>query len=153
MTHGSGVQAYAQTQVSTTTNQKQLIVMAYDGILKFLNRAVNAMAARQIEDAHNDLVRARAIVEELASTLNMEEGGIVARNLWNLYVFFMQKITEANLTKDPTYIEGILPSIKELRDGWNGMEVPEDDLRAQALNRRVPEAETATGPSRLSITG
>lgn len=150
MTYGRGAQAYTQTQVSTTTSQKQLIVMAYDGILRFLNRAVESMAHREIEAAEKDLVRARAVVEELAGTLNMDEGGIIARNLWNLYIFFMQKITEANLTKDPAHVEGILPSLKELRDGWAQMEMPAGDAQAQLLDRRVAPADVH---HRVSITG
>lgn len=150
MTYGPGVQAYTQTQVATTTNQKQLIVMAYDAVMRFLNRAKDSMARKEIEAAHNDLVRSRAILEELAGTLNMDEGGIIARNLWNLYIFFMQKITEANLTKDPSHVDAILPSIKELRDGWAEMQIAEDDTRAQALNRNVAPADVH---HRMCVTG
>lgn len=150
MTYGRGAQAYSQTQVATTTSQKQLIVMAYDGILKFLNRAKEHLARQEIEAAHNDLVRSRAIVEELAGTLNMDDGGIIARNLWNLYVFFMRKITEANLTKDASHVDAILPSLKDLRDGWAEMEVPSDDTQVRTLDRRVVPADVH---HRLSITG
>ena len=150
MTYGRGAQAYTQTQVATATSQKQLIVMAYDGILRFLKRAVDHMADREIEAAEKDLLRARAVVEELAGTLNMDEGGIIARNLWNLYIFFMQKITEANLTKDPVHVGAITPVIKELRDGWAQMEVPADDTRTQSLDRRVAPADVH---HRMSITG
>lgn len=150
MTYGRGAQAYTQTQVATTTSQKQLIVMAYDGILRFLNRAVESMARQEIEAAHNDLVRARAVVEELAGTLNMDQGGIIARNLWNLYIFFMQKITEANLTKDPAHVDAILPIIRDLRDGWAQMEVPAGDAQTQSLDRRVAPADVH---HRMSITG
>ena len=150
MIYGRGAQAYTQTQVATTTNQQQLIVMAYDGILRFLLKAKEHMACGEIEDKHNTLVRARAIVEELASTLNMEDGGVIAENLWNLYAFFMRKISEANITGDASHIDDIYLSIKELRDGWSEMEVPQDDAQAQALNRRVPP--TADN-HRVSITG
>ena len=150
MTYGRGAQAYTQTQVATTTSQKQLIVMAYDGILRFLNRAGESMTRQEIEAAEKDLVRARAVVEELAGTLNMDEGGIIARNLWNLYIFFMQKITEANLTKDPAHVEGILPSLKDLRDGWAQLEMPAGDAQTQLLDRRVAPADVH---HRVSITG
>jgi flagellar protein FliS len=136
--------------VSTTTNQQQLIVMAYDGILRFLSQAKEHIERQEIEAKYNMLFKARAVVEELASTLNPESGGEIARNLWNLYVFFMQKIGEANLTNDPAHIDGILPAVKELRDAWAEMEIPEDDVQAQALNRRVPTREEA---QRVSITG
>ena len=150
MTYGPNVQAYTQTQISTTSSQKQLIVMAYDGIIRFLHRAKDQMAEREIEATHNSLVRARAVVEELASTLNMEEGGQIAENLWNLYIFFMQKISEANLRKDPSPIDDILPPLKELREAWVGLEIADADTKTQALNLRVPTAEES---HRVSITG
>ncbi len=150
MTYGSGVQAYTTTQVATTSSQKQLIVMAYDGVLRFLRQALEHMEKGEIEAKHTKLTKARAVIQELASTLNLEEGGEIARNLWNLYMFFMQKITEANFTGDPSHVEGILPAVQELRDAWAEMKVPEDDQKAQALDRRVPAADEGT---RLSVTG
>jgi len=150
MTYGQGVQAYAQTQVATTTNQKELIIMAYDGVLRFLNQAKEHMDNQEIEAKYNALSRARAIIQELASTLNMDAGGEIARNLWNLYLFFMEKISEANLTNQAEHIDGIIPSIKELRDAWSNMELPEDDAEIQAINRRVPSAQET---HRVSITG
>lgn len=150
MTYGQGMQAYAQTQVSTTTNQKELIIMAYDGVLRFLTQAKEHMQKKEIEPKYNALCKARAIIQELASTLNMEAGGEIARNLWNLYLFFMEKISEANLTNKIEHIDGIMPSIKELRDAWAAIEIPDNDAKVQALNRRVPNVEDT---HRVSITG
>ncbi|MDF1555044.1 MAG: flagellar export chaperone FliS [Deferrisomatales bacterium] len=148
--YSTGAQAYTHTQVATTTNQQHLIVMAYDGIIRFLGRAKDQMAEGEIEATHNSLVKARAVIEELASTLNMEQGGKIAENLWNLYVFFMQKITEANYRKAPGPIDDILPSIQELRSAWAELEISEDDAETRALNHRVPRAEDTY---RVSITG
>lgn len=150
MTYGSGAQAYTQAQVATSTNQQQLIVMAYDGILRFLGKAREHMDRKEIEEKHNACLRARAIVEELAATLNLEQGGEIAKNLWHLYLFFMRRISEANVLNDPSRLDQILPAIKDLRDAWAEMEVPADDARAQALNRRVLPADQA---HRLSVTG
>lgn len=145
-----GAGAYTKAQVTTTTNQKDLIVMAYDGILKFLNRGKEHISKEEVEGAHNALIRARDILEELASTLNLDEGGEIAKNLWNLYIFFMQKVTEANLTKDPKIIDEISPSIHELREAWASLEISKDDSKTQALNLRVPSPEA---PRRLSVAG
>jgi flagellar protein FliS len=150
MTQYQGIGAYTKTQVTTTTNQKDLIVMAYDGILRFLNQARGHMAAQEIEATHVNLTKARAIIEELAGTLNMEAGGEIARNLWNLYVFFMKEIMEANVSKDASHIDAIQPAIQDLREAWATMEIPKDDAKIQALNHRVPTAETT---HRVSVAG
>lgn len=145
-----GVGAYTKTQVSTTATQQELIVMAYEGIIRFLMQAKQHMADGDFEQKHTYICKARAVIEELASTLNRDEGGEIAANLWNLYMFFLQKITEANFKNDPKPIDEILPSIQDLRDGWAQMEIPKDDVRTQQLNKRQP-AEDAVG--RVTITG
>ncbi|GAB4265958.1 flagellar export chaperone FliS [Deferrisoma sp.] len=150
MTYGPGASAYRQTQVATTTSQQKLIVMAYDGVLRFLNQGIEHIEKREIEAKHEKLTKARAVIQELASTLNLEAGGEIARNLWNLYMFFMQKITEANLTNDPEPVRGILPAIRELRDAWAELKLEEADEDVKALDRRVPVAEEG---ARLSVTG
>jgi flagellar protein FliS len=137
MTYGQGVNAYTKTQVSTTTSQKELIVMAYDGILRFLRQAREHIENKELEQKYNMLCKARAVIEELATTLNRDKGGIIAANLWNLYMFFLQKITEANFTNNLQCIDDIVPALQELRDGWAQMEVPKDDAEAQALDRRT----------------
>lgn len=150
MIYGRGVRAYAETQVSTTTNQQQLIVMAYDGVLRFLNEAKVHIANQEIEAKYNALIKARAIVEELAGTLNMEKGGEVAKNLWNLYLFFIRRIVEASLTNDPSLIDDIVTPIKELKEAWAQMQIPENDAETHALNRRVPSLDAS---HRMSVTG
>ncbi|GAB4257840.1 MAG: hypothetical protein Kow0092_05060 [Deferrisomatales bacterium] len=150
MTYGQGLQAYTHTQVSTTTSQKKLIVMAYDGVLQSLNQAKEHMARGEIEPKYRALYKARAILEELAGTLNMEQGGVIAQNLWNLYMVFMHRIGEANVTNRPEPIDAILPPLRELREGWDQLELPEDDAEVQQLNRRMAGPEQA---HRLSVTG
>lgn len=138
MTYGKqGASAYAKTKVTTTTNQQELIVMAYDGILKFLRQGREHLLNSEYEQKHVNLSKAKAIIEELASTLNMDKGGEIAANLWNLYVYFLQAITEANISNDPRKIDEIIPAITELREGWAQMVVPKDDAEMQALNRRA----------------
>lgn len=138
MTQGrQGANAYAKTQVTTTTSQQELIVMAYDGILKFLRQGREHLINREFEQKHIYLCKAKSIIEELASTLNMEKGGEIASTLWNLYLFFLQRITEANIANDASKIDEIVPSIEELREGWAQMVVPKDDAEMQALNRRA----------------
>jgi len=147
--HNLGVNAYAKTKVSTTTNQQDLIVMAYDGILKFLKMGREHLLANEFEQKYNNLCKARAIIEELASTLNMDKGGEIAKNLWNLYLHFMSRITEANIRHVVAPLDEIIPIIEDLRDGWAKMEVSKEDAEMQALNRRA-----AISPSsHLNFTG
>ena len=77
---------YQQAQVETA-NPLDLIIMMYDGTLKFLNQAKMAIEEKKIEPAHNAIQRAHRIIDELNFSLNMEAGGEVAENLRRFYQY------------------------------------------------------------------
>ena len=78
-------QAYYKTNVQTS-DQLSLIIMLYDGVIRFMKKAIDKIDQEEVEEAHNYLVRAKEIISELVSTLKLEEGGEVANNLKELYL-------------------------------------------------------------------
>ena len=117
MAYGRPYQAYQQTSVQTSS-QKQLIVMLYDGMHRFMTQAITAMEAGEIETAHLNLTKTGKILMELLSTLREDQGGEVAQNLKKLYVYCYERIVIANLKKDPVIVGEVLEVIGNLRDGW-----------------------------------
>jgi len=109
---------YKQTQISTA-NQGKLIVMLYDGAIKFLNIALDNMSPRTYDVVNNNIIKAQDIITELLLSLNMDEGGEISQNLFNLYMYFKKQLLEANMKKDPEIINQILKLLKELRDAWD----------------------------------
>jgi len=109
---------YKQTQI-TTANQGKLIVMLYDGAIKFLNIALDNMSPRTYDVVNNNIIKAQDIITELLLSLNMEEGGEISQNLFNLYMYFKRQLLEANIKKDAEIINQILKLLKELRDAWD----------------------------------
>jgi len=120
MQQRSPYSVYANTNVQTA-DQKTLIVMMYDGLIRFLNKAIVKIEAREIEAAHNYLVRSREIVAELLATLRPEKAGEVGENLKRLYVYTFNRIVEANLYKDPQMVREVIRIVSTLRDGWAGL--------------------------------
>ncbi len=115
--YGRYSQAYKKAAVSTV-DQRKLIVMLYDGVIRYLRKAVIKMDAADIEGAHNYLVRSREILAELLSTLKPEKGGEVGENLRRLYAYAFNRIIEANLHKDPQMAEEVIEIMSTLREGW-----------------------------------
>lgn len=109
---------YKQTQINTA-NQGKLIVMLYDGAIKFLNIALDNMEPKKYDIVNNNIIKAQDIVTELLLSLNMDEGGEISRNLFSLYMYFKKQLLEANIKKDPQIITHILKLLKELRDAWD----------------------------------
>jgi flagellar protein FliS len=110
--------AYRQQSILTAT-PGQLVVMLYDGCLRFLHQGAHAMREGNIGEAGARLTRAEAIVEELLSTLDLEEGGVIASRLQGIYVFCMRHLMQARVERDPEMIEKVGELLSELRDSWS----------------------------------
>jgi flagellar protein FliS len=108
---------YQQTQVETA-NPLDLIIMLYDGAIKFLNRAKTAIEEKNIEAAHNAIQRTHRIIDELNFSLNMEAGGEVAANLRRFYQYIDGELTKANLKKDQRIIDNIIRLLTEMKSSW-----------------------------------
>jgi flagellar secretion chaperone FliS len=109
---------YKKTQI-TTANQGKLIVMLYDGVIKFLNIAIENMDPRTYDVANTNIIKAQDIITELLLSLNMKEGGEISQNLFNLYMYFKKALLEANIKKNADMVRNVLKLMKELRDAWD----------------------------------
>jgi len=102
---------YKQTQI-TTANQGKLIVMLYDGAIKFLNIAVDNLNPRTYDVVNNNIIKAQDIITELLLSLNMDEGGEISQNLFNLYMYFKKQLLEANIKKDGEMLKQTIKLLK-----------------------------------------
>ena len=109
--------AYKQQSILTAT-PGQLVVMLYDGCLRFLHQAAYAMREGNVIESNTRLQRAEAIIDELRTTLDMEQGGVVASRLQGIYVFCSKHLIEARLSREPQNIEKVSELLSELRDAW-----------------------------------
>ncbi len=120
MNYQLATKTYQDVQM-TVNDRRRVLIMAFEGMIKFLRVAQDAMATREIETAHERLVRTKQILYHLLNGLDMEKGGEIAQNLKRLYLFLIEKVTEANLTKNPKIVDEILPIFKNLCSAWEEM--------------------------------
>jgi flagellar secretion chaperone FliS len=111
--------AYRETKVRTAS-QGRLIVMLYDEAIRQLDLALEGIRSRtkQLDKVHNAIVKAQDVVTELMVSLDFERGGEIARNLFSLYVFFSNQLSEGNLTKQVEPIASVRRLMAELRNAW-----------------------------------
>ena len=109
--------AYQRSAV-LTASQGQLIVMLYDGAVRFLAQASVAMSERQFELAHDKLRRAELIINHLQASLDYERGGQIAPRLYAIYAFAKRHLNQARATSDPRKIDEIRNLLRTLRDAW-----------------------------------
>jgi len=113
-------------QIATQTAPPgQLILMLFDGALRFLERGLAGFACHDLAEAnmaiHNNFQRAQEIVRELNRALNLEQGGECAETFRQLYDYFERKIWESNLKKRPEGAREVIKHLTVLRDAWATM--------------------------------
>ena len=110
-------QEYQETSV-TTQGKGRLIVMLYDGAIKFLKMAIKEIEAQNPESKGQYIGKAQDIINELNTILDMEGGGAVAMNLRKLYLFMVRHLTEANTRQGTQEIEEVIKLLEELNQSW-----------------------------------
>ena len=120
-------QAYRENAVLTAT-PSQLVVMLYDGALRFLRKARTAMHERDIESAHNSLRRVEGIVSHLDTVLDHEHDRALAERLSSVYSFCLAHLARARLDLDAAKVDDVAGLLGELRSVW--VQVAAQDQRA-----------------------
>ena len=113
-----GAQAYYQTQIQSRS-PLELVVMLYDGALRFLQQTIDAMERCDLVAKRDSLSKAMAIVTELHGMLDLEQGGEVAASLDSLYTYMMERLTTANQQRDPAPVLEVMRLMTGLRDAWS----------------------------------
>jgi flagellar secretion chaperone FliS len=121
MGYNKGAQAYRQNAV-IGASPVQLVVMLYDGALRFMEEGKKAMLERDHDTQNTKFQRAQNIVMELISTLDIRNGGEIATNLLSLYTFVLNELTEGNIYDRTENIDNAIRTMGELRDGWAQIE-------------------------------
>ena len=152
-TYGNYQNAYKKASVNTL-DQNKLIIMLYDGAIKNATFAVEYMNSGDIENVHNCLVKTKNIVTELMATLNMDNGGDIAKNLQSLYSYMFSQLIEANMEKKTEPVVVVIDLLKELRSAW--FEINKKNKNEQSNQRKttsIPVNDTDNSEKRLNITG
>lgn len=111
--------AYAQYNNSKilTASPAELTLMLYDGAIKFCNIAILACEQKNIEKAHNNIVKVERIVDYFRQTLDMKYP--VAEDFERVYSYLGRRLTEANIKKDKDILEEVNQHLHAMRDTWN----------------------------------
>jgi flagellar protein FliS len=113
--------AYARTQyeeMQVQTTPGRLVVMLYDGAMRFLHLGRDALLRGDIEAQGLNLGKAQNILCELISTLDMEAGDL-SRNLLSIYHYCLERLLTANAEDRVEDIDQVIRLLAGLRDAWD----------------------------------
>jgi flagellar secretion chaperone FliS len=108
--------AYQQQSIMTAPPER-LVVMLYDGAIRFFFQAAAALREDARTTAFERLDRGEAIVDHLLATLDMSAGE-VAQRLEGIYVFCKRLLMEARIERDADKVDLVRGYLAELRDAW-----------------------------------
>lgn len=125
MAYTNALSAYRETRVKTAS-QGQLIIMLYDEAVKQLDHGLELLALNnggkkdpaRIEESGRAFIKTQEIITELMASLDFDQGGEIAQNLFALYTWFNQEILESNIAKKPGRIIHVRNMIFDLRNAW-----------------------------------
>ncbi len=115
-----GIATYQDNAVSTQS-QGRLIVMLYDGAIKFMKLAIIEMEKENYEAKGRYINKALNIINELNVVLDMDAGGEIASNLRKLYIFMSNHLSQANIKCDPQMVREVIKLMEELNLGWKAI--------------------------------
>jgi len=111
---------YRQSAILTASKER-LVVMLYDGAVRFLGQGAIAMREGNVAAYHDRLRRAEAIITHLQNTLDLERGGEVAQNLLSIYLFCRRHLAEGWASRDPAKLDEVRALLAQLRESWNAI--------------------------------
>jgi flagellar protein FliS len=121
----NAISSYRETRVKTAS-QGQLIIMLYEEAVKHLDRGLELLGLNtggkknpgNIEKISKAILKTQEIITELTASLDFEQGGEIAKNLFSLYTWFNRELLEANIHQDIHRITSVRNQINELKSAW-----------------------------------
>ena len=107
--------AYANNKIMMAS-PAELTLMLYDGAIKFVNIAMDAIDQKDVEKAHNNIRKADLIIEEFQITLNHKYE--VAKDFDQVYKYIRERLLWANVKKDKEILEEVQEHLHTMRDTW-----------------------------------
>ena len=125
MAYTDAISTYKETRVKTAS-QGQLVIMLYDEAVKSLDRGLELLDSEaggkknpgNIERISKSILKTQEIITELTVSLDFEQGGEIAKNLFSLYTWFNKELLEANISQDIRRITAVRNQLNELRSAW-----------------------------------
>ncbi|MEM9174242.1 MAG: flagellar export chaperone FliS [Myxococcota bacterium] len=101
-----------------TATPEMVVVKLYEGALRFIRQAKECQAEGQVAGRATAIAKALAIVGELQQSLNLEEGGEIARNLDSLYFYVTDRLLEANVRGTVQPLDEASGVLSTLNEAW-----------------------------------
>ncbi|WP_462163493.1 flagellar export chaperone FliS [Pseudoalteromonas xiamenensis] len=99
----------------------EIIQMLMAGAIERLVYARVAIEKKQLEAKAEHISKATAIIDSLRGCLDFKVGGEVTENLYALYSYMIDRLVDATVENNATYIDEVSGLIREIKSAWDAI--------------------------------
>lgn len=114
---GNAYKTYKSNSVNYASKE-QLLLMLLDGAVKFSKIGKQAIIDKDIKKAHENIVKTQNIFYELMASLDVSKAGNWGQSLMRVYDFIIRRLIDANMKKDASIMDEVIPLIENVKDTW-----------------------------------
>ncbi len=131
-----------QTSNITTATPEKLMILLFDGMLQFLQKAKNAIAENNLRERAENIENARKILRELMRTIDLENGNDVSKQLFRLYNRLAMNLIKANVQRNAGLIDDVIQDITNIRWGFQkAIEIQNGTTTLEEAMSQMPKEE------------
>jgi flagellar protein FliS len=148
--YGKNAHATYQAVQITTTDRGRLLLMMYEGAIKFLKQSKTGLEEKDIVRFCKYLGKGQAIIAELMNTLDFEKGGTIAEDLERLYDFMLFYLSEANLHRDGERVVRVIKLLETIYSAFR--EIIETGKHLEPVSPEEQEARMGEALKRMQVS-
>lgn len=134
---------YQNNQVTTASPEK-ILIMLYDGAIRFVRQAKLAIVEGRQGDKATAIGKAIAIITEFSNTLDYEVGGEIAQNLYSLYDFMVRELSAVNARSKAERLDPVEKILQDLREAFVGaIDINNQNVKQQATGAEIDQHRAA----------
>lgn len=127
-------------------NGVELIVALYDGMVRFLYRAIQAIEANDVSERRIAIKRTLDILMHLQSRLRMDIGGSSAKALAEFYAAIFALCIDGSRLASTARLKEAISCIRDVREAWNTISRDPEVIRVLQENRQPGMPMTLPAP-------
>lgn len=136
-------QAYASaTQTVARTKQ---IVMLYDGVIRFMQQAKQAIDEQKIEQRYKALIKSSEVIMGLQGCLDFENAPDMARLLYSFYASMDARIFSIHRSNNAQECQEVIDELKQMRDVWHEIDTKNMGSATTGATATVPSVPPESG--------
>ncbi len=139
MAYGKISNQYKRSNIETA-GKLDLIIMCYETAILCLTQVKDHIKDKDVEKKVYKVQKAINIITELQCCLNMEKGGLIAKNLDSLYTYLIKRLLVVDIQKDETAYDETIRILSELKEAWQTIKSEEDPVEDAYAKRNTHES-------------